>query len=198
MQTDYQMSPRSNINCGEVPVSALRLPTPKPSEVRVSDRESFLLGMRSVANSVAVVTTDGPAGRHGATVSSFCSVSAVPPSLLVCLNSNSRIAPMVQINRAFCVNVLTASATQIADRFAGRTEPSLDRFRGLTLLDSAHPAPILDIAACAFSCDAAAIIPHGTHLIVVGHVVSVVKTENAPLTYLNGQYGVHTQSGAND
>ena len=37
------------------------------------EREDFIHAMRSVANSVAVVTTDGAAGRHGATVTAFFS-----------------------------------------------------------------------------------------------------------------------------
>ena len=54
-------------------------------------REEFIEALRGVASSVSVVTTDGAAGRHGATVSAFCSVSADPPTLLVCLRGQSRI-----------------------------------------------------------------------------------------------------------
>ncbi|MGC2033262.1 MAG: hypothetical protein WA642_24820 [Steroidobacteraceae bacterium] len=36
------------------------------------ERDDFNHAMRSVANSVAVVTTDGAAGCHGATVTVFC------------------------------------------------------------------------------------------------------------------------------
>jgi flavin reductase (DIM6/NTAB) family NADH-FMN oxidoreductase RutF len=48
--------------------------------------------MRRVASSVTVVTTDGAAGRFGTTVSAFSSVSADPPTVLVCLFAQSRIA----------------------------------------------------------------------------------------------------------
>ncbi|MGH8336770.1 MAG: flavin reductase family protein, partial [Gammaproteobacteria bacterium] len=153
------------------------------------DREEFLRGMRRVANSVTVVTTGGPCGRHGATVSAFCSVSADPPSVLVCLHGSSRIAAMVRHNGTFCVNVLNESAKSIADRFAGRTGlPCQDRFSGLRLVTSRHPSPILGLAATAFSCDIAESMQHGTHLIVVGRVVAVANTEANPLTYLNGRY----------
>ena len=53
--------------------------TPEASELR----DDFLNGMRYVANSVTVVTTDGKAGISGATVSAFSSVSADPPMVLV-------------------------------------------------------------------------------------------------------------------
>ena len=36
---------------------------------------------------VNVVTTDGPAGRHGFTASAVCSVTDNPPTLLVCMNT---------------------------------------------------------------------------------------------------------------
>jgi flavin reductase (DIM6/NTAB) family NADH-FMN oxidoreductase RutF len=158
-------------------------------------REHFLLGMRRIANTVSVVTTDGPAGRHGATVSAFCSVSADPPSLLVCLNVASRIAAMVQYNCGFCVNVLKESATWVADRFAGRAGSSReDRFVGLRLIEGEHPSPILDLAATAFSCDVADSMQHGTHLIVVGRVVAVASTDTHPLTYLNGRYRTTSQA----
>ena len=48
--------------------------------------------MRQVAATVTVVTTDGPAGQAGATVSAFSSLSADPPSVLVCLKADTRIA----------------------------------------------------------------------------------------------------------
>ena len=60
-------------------------------------RERFVGAMREVAASVTVVTTDGPCGRHGATVSAFSSVSADPPTVLVCLHADSRIAKAVEM-----------------------------------------------------------------------------------------------------
>ena len=84
-------------------------------------REAFLRAMRGLANSVAVVTTDGAAGRHGATVSAFCPVSADPPSVLVCLRADSRIAQTVAGNGACCIDVLGDSAGARAERFAGRS-----------------------------------------------------------------------------
>ena len=60
--------------------------------VQLAARDAYVHAMRRVASSVAVVTTDGPAGCHGATVSAFSSVSADPPTILVCLRGGSRIA----------------------------------------------------------------------------------------------------------
>jgi flavin reductase len=112
------------------------------------ERKNFVRAMRSVANSVAVVTTDGPAGRHGATVTAFCSVSADPPSVLVCLRIESRIAQAVTRNSMFCVNVLKDSASNIADRFAGRSDAtSMDRFEGVDVVGVADEPPRLAAVA---------------------------------------------------
>jgi len=94
------------------------------------DRSLFIEAMRHVAQSVTVVTTQGADGCTGATVSAFSSLSADPPSVLVCLRSDSRIGLAVGRNRVFCVNVLPEGASALAGRFAGRfdaEEP--DRFR---------------------------------------------------------------------
>ena len=86
----------------------------------IVDRASFIKAMRNVANSVTVVTTNGEAGCHGGTVSAFCSVSADPPTVLVCLMDSSRIAQTTLQNGNFCVNVLPYASQHVADRFAGR------------------------------------------------------------------------------
>ena len=77
-----------------------------------SPRDAFITAMRQVAATVTVVTTDGPAGQSGATVSAFTSLSADPPSVLVCLKADSRIAKAVRDNGVFCVNILPVRQLQ--------------------------------------------------------------------------------------
>lgn len=152
-------------------------------------RGEFIRAMRGVASSVSVVTTDGAAGRHGATVSAFCSVSADPPSVLICLRADSRIARTVLANRAFCVNVLRASATDVADRFAGRHDDSVgDRFTGLAVEPDSAPLPVLGAAASAFACELTEAIPTGSHLVLIGRVGEVWRHNEQPLTYIDGGY----------
>jgi flavin reductase len=153
-------------------------------------RGEFIDAMRRVASIVTVVTTDGPEGRHGATVSAFASVSADPPSVLVCLKADSRIARMVGRNRVFCVNVLRDSDERTADLFAGRLQPEAgDHFAGIALAESAYRPPVLAASACAFSCDIAEAMPFGSHVIIIGHVREVRRGAAMPLTYLDGAYG---------
>jgi len=151
-------------------------------------RAAFISAMRRVASSVTVVTTDGPAGRHGATVSAFCSVSADPPSALVCLKADSRIARSVAANRAFCVNVLPQLREDIADRFAGRHDDCVaDRFDGVDCAPAEISGPVI-AGATTFSCILRETVDSGSHRIFIGHVVEVREGARAPLAYLDGAY----------
>jgi hypothetical protein len=71
-------------------------------------RDRFLDAMSRVAATVNVVTTDGPGGRAGVTVSAMTPVSAdgAAPTLLICLHEDSRTTPAIAANRCFCINVL--------------------------------------------------------------------------------------------
>ena len=93
-------------------------------------RTAFIHAMRGVAASITVVTTNGKAGRCEATVSAFCSVSADPPTILVCLNKSSGIGGVVAENGLFNVNILRNDQAMIARRFAGNDDGQVtDRFK---------------------------------------------------------------------
>ena len=70
-------------------------------------RDQFIETMSRAVYSVVVVTTDGPAGRAGLTVSAMSSVSAHAPHppLLICVHHLSPFAPAIIRNGVFCVNL---------------------------------------------------------------------------------------------
>lgn len=95
--------------------------------VRVED---FVAAMGLAATGVSVVTTDGPAGRFGLTVSAVSSVSAEPPLVLVCINRKSPAMAAVEANGVFAVNLLSAAHRAYAETFSGaraRAAPSISR-----------------------------------------------------------------------
>jgi flavin reductase (DIM6/NTAB) family NADH-FMN oxidoreductase RutF len=153
-----------------------------------TDRDAFVRAMRRVANSVAVVTTDGTAGRHGATVSAFSSVSADPPMVLVCLRSGSRIAEAIAANGTLCVNVLPHDRSDLANRFAGRDDHVTgDRFQGVDLMDAAGAVPQID-GATVFAGVIDQAVAAGSHSIFICRVQRVCPGLAAPLAYLDGAY----------
>ncbi|SLN11937.1 FMN reductase (NADH) RutF [Roseovarius gaetbuli] len=160
------------------------------------ERDRFVGAMRRVAASVTVVTTDGSAGRLGATVSAFSSVSADPPSVLICLNASSRIAGAVRENGRFCVNVLPEDGREIADRFAGRHDAQIaDRFSGVNTFGVPGSAPLID-GATGFFCEVAQCVTSGSHLIVIGTVHDVLDGEAPPLAWREGGYHRVVPTGA--
>ncbi len=141
------------------------------------DRDAFIAAMRQVATTVTVVTTDGVAGCAGATVSAFSSLSADPPSVLVCLRTGSRIETAVLENAVFCVNVLPEDAGEMAMRFAG--------------LDTSDTpsGPVLD-QSLGFICTLEHSIVHGSHTICIGQVHDIHGSKEKPLTYMQGDFHV--------
>ncbi|KZM49208.1 flavin reductase [Labrenzia sp. OB1] len=142
------------------------------------DMTVFREAMSRIAAAVHVVTTDGPAGRIGATVSAACSVSDDPPSILVCLNRQTRIHGAVLENRRFCLNTLSDDHEAISDAFAGRENLDMpDRFAKGDWTPLATGCPGLDSARLSVDCDVFAITEMGTHSIVIGTVADLRMTD---------------------
>jgi flavin reductase (DIM6/NTAB) family NADH-FMN oxidoreductase RutF len=159
---------------------------------RLQLRSAFLEGMSRVANTVSVVTSDGPAGRAGVTVSAMTSVSADDgrPALLVCIHNHSRAAEAIRRNGVFCVNLLRENQSGVADRFAGRiTGGSADKFDGADWAVLKTGAPIVSEALVSFDCELTASLRQGSHWIFIGAVTGIVSSGDArPLVYANRSY----------
>ncbi|MFO0998291.1 MAG: flavin reductase family protein [Alphaproteobacteria bacterium] len=151
------------------------------------ERGAFIEAMRHAAACVAVVTTDGPAGRLGITVCAMSSVSADPPSVFVCVNNASRAAEAIAVNRRFCVNLLAHHQTELSDVFAGRSGRA-DRFAGFAWSALGTGAPSLEDALSSFDCRLVERHVFGSHTVFMGLVVAVRSGEGAPLVYHDRAY----------
>lgn len=149
-------------------------------------RDDFVHAMSRAAATVSVVTTDGPAGRAGLTVSAMTSVSADgdAPTMLVCINRGASAAGPILTNGCFAVNVLEATQQDIADIFAGRVEaPDGDRFAAAPWDVMATGAPVLRGLA-GFDCEVQSADLVGTHHVIIGAVRAVrVSESGTPLIY---------------
>lgn len=153
-------------------------------------RDVFVGAMGSVATGVSIVSTEGPAGRFAMTVSAFSSVSAEPPTVLACINRSSPLVDAIRRNGVFCVNVLGANQSAIADRFAGRPRAGAAYdFNCATWGVLATGSPRLIDAAAAFDCDFDSSVDHGTHLVIFGRVVAVADGPSPALVYARRNYG---------
>ncbi|MEP3050970.1 MAG: flavin reductase [Erythrobacter sp.] len=156
-------------------------------------KSEFLHGMSHVAATVNIVTTDGPAGRSGVTVSAMSSVSAdtEKPTLLVCINdASSGVKPIIE-NGVFCVNILRDDQSFVSDTFAGRfKDKGEDKFNCAEWHILETGAPAITDGLVAFDCRLKKDVVIGTHHVFFGEVEKVsVGSAGSPLIYANRSYG---------
>ena len=139
---------------------------------------------------VTVITTDGPAGAYALTANAFSSLSLDPPLVLVCVAKNGRAVERLLQNAVFAVNILGGEQTAISQYFASR-----DRARDASMIgEIAHRvgrtrAAILDGVVAYVDCRMAASHDAGDHVILVGEVLDLGKSEGErPLVFYQGKY----------
>jgi flavin reductase (DIM6/NTAB) family NADH-FMN oxidoreductase RutF len=121
---------------------------------------------------VSIVTTVSPEGPLGTTVNSFTSVSLDPPTVLVCLNRQSRTYEPVMAAGCNAINILGGSQAELARRFANNRLSAEERFRWLELRRAITSSPLIADSAAWLDCRVREVFEVGTHGIVVGDVVA--------------------------
>ena len=79
------------------------------SDEQVTDSsvsEQLKRAMRSLAQSVVVITTAAGGTRHAMSATSVTSVSLDPPSMLFCMNRTASSHPTLAAGAGFCINLL--------------------------------------------------------------------------------------------
>jgi len=160
-----------------------------PAETDVTATR-FRGAMRLLAGGVSVVTVGRDLQISGMTVTSVTSLSAEPPTLLVCVNRLASSWPLFQKHRAFAINILHAEQQDLADRFAGRHGVSgAARFEGIDWSTLVTGIPVLTDCLAAIDCRIEEVIERHSHAIVIGRVAAVRSAgRNAALAYWQGEY----------
>ena len=159
---------------------------PQPESV---DVDTFVGAMRMQATAVNLVTSDGPGGKTGVTVSAMTSVSAEPPLLLACVNRRSPSVAVIRQNGVFCINALSAEQSELANTFAGR--PSSGQpfdFSTAEWVQLTTSAPALVDAVANLDCVIHDIVEAGSHTIFIGRVVGAAHRNVKPLVYCDRTY----------
>ncbi|GGP65911.1 MULTISPECIES: flavin reductase family protein [Streptomyces] len=146
---------------------------------------SFRDCLGQFASGVTVVTIrHGDLGTvHGATVSSFTSVSLRPPLVMVSLDRRSRLSALLA-GGPFGVNVLAADQGDLALRFAGRSDAPHEDVEW----QDTGPAPRLAGSVAHFACGPWASYDGGDHLLYVGEVLSFDAPGGEPLVFHSGAF----------
>ena len=148
--------------------------------------ELFRAALSRFPNGVTVVTARDRGGvDYGMTVSSFCSLSLVPPLVLICIERTTQLHLALQQATHFAVNVLAEEQEELAERFADSERTRLDGAgfaRGLT------GSALLEGTLASYECAIRERVMGGDHTIVIGEVIAVSARDGTPLVHHRGAY----------
>ena len=97
--------------------------------------------MRRFATGVTIVTTRTGDTIHGFTVNAFASVTADPPTVLICVNKTARAHPIIAESGSCCVNILALEQQHLAEKFM-TAEPH-ERFNNVAHRNGPSGSPIV-------------------------------------------------------
>ena len=146
----------------------------------------FRDALASFPSGVTIVTTaDDDDVWWGFTATSFCSVSADPPLVLVCLGrSASCHATFMRVSR-FVINVVPTDHTELAQLFA---TSGVEKFVQGHFTANVDGLPVLDQALVVLECETYARYEGGDHTIIVGRVTESTVGDEKPAIYYQRNY----------
>ncbi len=136
------------------------------------ERQVFREAMSRLGAAVNVITLNTEGDPTGFTASAVCSVTDQPPTLLICINRNSRSRSEIEIGGGICVNTLASHQQALSAAFAGPLEMH-ERFAQGSWLRLVTGAPVLEEAVASFDCRISNIVEVGTHSVLFCEVMAV-------------------------
>lgn len=137
---------------------------------------------------VSVVTTNADGQLYGLTVSSFSSLSADPPLVLVCVANENRLPAMVDRSGGFAVSILERSQEPASRYFARAGRSPSEDFTEIAGRHTASGQPVIEGSLAWLTCRLRRAIPEGDHTILIGEVVETYAGEGQPLLYWRRAY----------
>jgi flavin reductase (DIM6/NTAB) family NADH-FMN oxidoreductase RutF len=147
----------------------------------VDAQEAFKDAMAAVPTGVAVVSVRATGGFRGLTATSFTSVSAEPPLLVVSLDVLTQTRDAVVQHGEFNLSVLERNQEFLAERFAGRA-PLIDPAWGeVPHTLGGNGLPVIGGCVAWFECRVRDVHAGGDHEIVVADVLACGRLRGEPL-----------------
>lgn len=149
----------------------------------------FKGGMRRLASGVSLITTAHDGEPAGLVATAVSSVSAEPPTLLICINQSASAHKSISASGKVCVNLLSSADQDLVDAFC-RSSRRSERFTTGDWATLDTGVPVLTSSLAAFSCRVSKEFNHGSHTIFLCEVLNVYNAEPPfdPLVYLNQAY----------
>ncbi len=173
-----------------------------PLETKIDPRElRDVLG--SFVTGVTIITTlDEDGTPHGLTANSFSSVSLDPPLVLWSQAVSAPSHPVFRNSDRFSVSILAQDQIDLSNKFArSAAGPGQSKFDGVKLRKGLGGVPLIEDCAASLECRLIAVYPGGDHVVYLGQVDRIERSNRPPLGFYGGRYVVpfpHDQSTAPD
>lgn len=159
-----------------------------PDRTSAPGHADFTAAMRQVASAVAVVTARSGKERNGLTATAVCSVTATPPTMLVCVNKNASAEPLIDTSGAFAVNFLADWQHAVARLFSLPRLTPRERFAEGAWHSLETGSPILEGTVASFDCVVVNRLDAGTHNVYLGRIVGLTSLDQDNLIYRDGSF----------
>ena len=151
-------------------------------------QDDFKQAMRRLASTIAIVTSGKGDARTGMAATAVTSVTANPPTILIAVNHNASICPVITDHRQFCVNLLAERHRDLVGIFSGVAK-GLARFQTGDWETSEEGLPVLSDALAVLFCTTSATLEVGTHTLFIGEVTRVRNHPSIdPLIWVDGKF----------
>jgi len=157
-------------------------PHPTPAE--------FRLALGQFATGVSVITAQRtPNQAHGMTANSFTSVSLDPLLVLICVDEDAHLLPLVKKQKRFGVSILKENQQAISEYFAQTKESAeIEARLGIRYRWTKSGIPLLEDALAHLTCEVVSSHVAGDHTVFIAEVASVEVYGGDPLLYFRGDY----------
>ena len=155
------------------------------------DAREFRHALSAFTTGITIITAVGSDGaRAGITANSFNSVSLDPPLVLWSLAKTSRSASIFNSAQHWAVHILSAEQEALSNRFA---KGAFDKFAGVDTESGIGGIPLLTGCTARLQCKTSFQYEGGDHIIFVGEVLDIHRTERPPLVFQAGRYAIATR-----
>ena len=151
---------------------------------------AFRQALGRFATGVTVVTAECAPGRvHGMTANSFTAVSLEPLLILVCIDEDARMLPVLNRAQRFGVSVLKENQRAISEFFAQPEQPAdTEHALGIEFLWTRSGIPVLADVLAQLTCKTVASHSAGDHTIFLAEVETAEVFDGEPLLFFRGSY----------
>jgi flavin reductase len=147
----------------------------------------FKQAMRRLATTIAIVTSGTDDDWTGMAATAVTSVTSDPPTLLVAVNRNASVSPVMKREGRFCINLLAERHAEIVGIFSGQKK-GRERFEVGDWIAAGNGMPILNDAVASLVCLISTTVEVATHTIFVGEVTEVYCHSTIdPLLWVDGR-----------